>query len=142
MDRIYPINVKVIEANPGFTIYDTNIHESSPWPFMTRYHRFSVVESGRPHDHPFELEIYIPRGGGGYVEEAFTVHDDGSWSSQFIERAAGSTFVLPATHIHRIVELKAIPVWTHVITGRWERDWRFWHLVEGEPASSVLWRDA
>lgn len=90
-------------------------------------HRFTRPEpTACPHDHPWSFRTEILA--GGYVEEVFTIDEDGGWSSMFAERPPGSVHDVAATHIHRIVDLPTGECWTLVWSGPHERATRFWRF--------------
>lgn len=99
-------------------------------------HRFSRPEPwADPHDHPWSFETEIVA--GGYVEEVFTIDDDGGWRSTLIDRAPGTVHRIEATHIHRIVELPAGDCWTLVRAGAHERVTMFWRF--GDEVKRRAW---
>lgn len=115
----------------------TIVHVERMSPAFVKYHlddgralhRFTRPEPfAHPHDHPwcFETEILA----GGYVEEVFTLHADGRWSSDLVERAPCSVHRIDATHIHRIVGLPAGESWTLVRADPHERETLFWRFED------------
>lgn len=117
------IPIKVLNLNPTFDCYDLNPDGINPWPFRSRYHFISAPDGENGHDHPFDLEVYIPLCQPGYIEEIWTHNGDG-WHFDYAERKSGHAFVIPARRIHRIHELPFGPTWSHVITGPFEQEWR------------------
>lgn len=92
-------------------------------------HCFRHADGPDAHDHPMDLEVYIPRDGGGYVEQIFTKYRDG-WKSRKVTRLPGTAFFIPARRVHRIDRLLAPVVWTHVITGQGDGHWRVYPEAE------------
>ncbi len=130
MNRDFNLTIRELPLNGGFTAWDTNLDGQAPWPFRSRWHRFIQSDGPDAHDHPMSIGVYIPLGGGGYVEEVFVCDDDGRWSSVMVERLPGTAFVIPATRVHRIDRLLAPVVWTHVITGPSEQERRVYPEAE------------
>ncbi len=125
----FPITIRELQLNPTFTAWDTNLGGQAPWPQRTRIHRFTAADGPDAHSHPFPLEVYIPRDGGGYVEEIFTKRSTG-WTSRKVTRLPGMSFYIPAKRVHRIDRLLAPVVWTHVITGHGDGQWRVYSEAE------------
>ena len=96
-------------------------------------HHFAGADLGDPHDHPgsFATQIIKP-----YVEDIYTIHPDGSWSIQRVERKAGTTHVVPASTIHKIVALPEGESLTFVQYGPHEQRTRFYRFGD-----NVMWRD-
>ena len=128
--RDFSLTVCELQLNPTFTAWDTNLDGAAPWPFRTRWHRFTAPDGADAHDHPFALEVYIPLGGGGYIEEIFELDREGRWSSWKTERRPRQAFHIPAKRVHRIDRLLSPVVWTHVVTGPGENDWRVYPEAE------------
>ena len=99
-------------------------------PVPLALHRFTEPDRGDPHDHPWGFTSFIVS--GGYVEEVFTLLPGGAWTSALVRRVPGTAHHVPATHIHRIVELPAGECWTCIIAGSVERESRFWRFAEGQ----------
>lgn len=78
-------------------------------PFPAVFHRFTAPDLGDPHDHPWSFRSIILH--GGYVEEVFAL--DGT--SERIHRRVGDSFVVPAEHIHRLIDLPAGECWTFIM---------------------------
>ena len=110
--------------NGDFTKY----HLRGPWPFHPVLHHFRAPDHGDPHDHPWPFRSVVLA--GGYVEEVFSL--DGS--SSLVRRNVGESFVIPAGHIHRIVELPEGECWTLITAlGPQERVSGFYRFGDGEP---------
>ena len=105
-------------------------------PFGAVIHHFTAEDVGSPHDHPFGFTSHILS--GGYVEKVYRVNEDGSWSSELVERLPGTVHVVEATHIHRIVELLAGDCYTLIIPQEKIRESKFWKFDE-TGASSRFW---
>lgn len=89
-------------------------------------HHFTQEEPhADPHSHPADFTTTILT--GGYVEEVFTITDQG-WTSELIERLPGHTYEIAAEHIHRIVSLPEGECWTLVSMGTHRRTTRFWRF--------------
>lgn len=78
-------------------------------PCAAVFHRFSAPDHGDPHDHPWSFRSIILH--GGYVEQVFQL--DGT--SELIRHDPGDSFFVPATHIHRVVDLPAGECWTIIL---------------------------
>ncbi len=94
-------------------------------------HRFTAPDEGPPHDHPwgFWSTIIV----GGYVEEVF---DPMTGAATESVRRPGDRFYVPATHIHRIVDLLESDsldgdCWTFIEPGPHERTSGFWRWDDG-----------
>jgi hypothetical protein len=119
-----PPQIQVEQMNEIFTKYHLNQHGEQPWPFRPVIHHFKGPDVGNPHDHPWSFTTFILA--GGYVEEVYTIAEDGSWSMEVHHRRPGSSHHVQATHIHRIIELPEGECWTMVISGPNEREPHFW----------------
>ena len=108
-----------------FTKYHLGIKES-PVPFVL--HKFTGVDRDTAHDHPFSFQTHILY--GGYLEEVYTIHPDGTWSMQVVEHSPGTSHRVEATHIHRIIGLPAGECWTMIIPEPAVRETRFWKFGE------------
>lgn len=104
-------------------------------PVAAVLHRFGDVDLGDPHDHPWGFRSIILH--GGYVEECFG-WPNGFWGKK--HHKVGDSFYVPATHIHRIVELPEGECWTLILPGPPERTSRFWQFRE-DGAYSRAWHE-
>lgn len=96
-------------------------------PFAAVFHRFSEVDDFEPHSHPWAFRSTILA--GGYVEEVFTL--DGS--SERVHRNVGDSFIVEATHIHRIVEFPEGECWTLIQPqGPKVQEPGFWRFENGQ----------
>lgn len=86
------------------------------------FHRFEDIDRGDCHDHPFSLDIKIIS--GGYIERIWN-RDGRSWEYR---REPGDSFIIPATHIHLMIELLDGPCETMIMPGPWERKSGFWQF--------------
>ena len=104
-------------------------------------HRFTRPEPvASPHDHPWPFQTEILS--GGYVEEVFTIHPKGTWSSELVARLPGAIYEIEARHVHRIVSLPDGECWTLVRAGAPTRRplfWRFGETVRRRPCSAKKW---
>jgi len=97
-------------------------HHIEGLPFPCAFHHFTGTDKGGPHDHPWSFRSYIMQ--GGYIERVY--QPDGKFED--IKREPGTSFNLPAEHIHEIIELPQGECWTLVIPGPLEREWKFWEF--------------
>jgi len=105
-------------------------------------HRFTRPDFSDPHDHPWGFISVIEQ--GSYIEECF---DPRVGYTERRHHKKGDMFYVPATHIHRIVELPDGPCFT-TIRPQWDsfhQEWGKWSWVdEGEKdergAYRSLWR--
>ncbi|MGI4873270.1 MAG: hypothetical protein ACRYFX_19075 [Janthinobacterium lividum] len=67
------------------------------------FHVLRAPDTGPPHSHKFGMLAHILL--GGYVEDVYTIHPDGSWSVERHERRPGFTHRIEAGTIHCIVAL-------------------------------------
>lgn len=88
-------------------------------------HRFSDIDRGDPHDHPWGFTSFVLA--GGYVEEGFD-RRDGSITCQ--RRYPGNAFFIDANHIHRIIDLPEGECWTIITPGPWVQEPGFWQFRE------------
>ena len=113
-----------------FTKYHLNRYGRQPWPFRPVIHHFTGPDVDGPHDHPWSFTSFILS--GSYIEEVYILSEDRqTWTREVIERRAGSSHKVEATHIHRIIELPEGECWTMVIAGPKERVPHFWKFSEG-----------
>lgn len=85
-------------------------------------HEFTGPDEGDPHDHPFDIEVTILK--GGYIERIWSIeghHAD-------FHRVPGDSFTIPHDRIHRIVALMDGPCLTLASYGPWVRDSGFWQF--------------
>lgn len=120
--------INVEHMNRIFTKYHLNQHGEQPWPFRPVIHHFKGPDTGAPHDHPWSFTSFVLS--GSYVEEVYTIAEDGAWSMEVVERPAGTSHRVEATHIHRIIELPQGECWTMVMSGPNEREPHFWKFNE------------
>jgi hypothetical protein len=127
-----PVGTEIIRAermSPAFIKYHLSDGRA--------LHRFTREEPHvDPHDHPWRFETTVLA--GGYVEEVFTIGEEG-WRGTLAHRLPGETYRVDATHIHRIVELPQRECWTLVRAGQHERDTRFWRF--GDQIQSRAWHE-
>lgn len=116
--------ISVEHVHGGFTKYHLNREGEEPWPFRPVLHQFTTPDLGDPHDHPWDFETYVRR--GSYIEEVYTLHDDGSWSMRLQTRERGCVYRVTAEHIHRIVALPQGECWTDVEYGPTRRESLFY----------------
>jgi len=83
--------------------------------FPLTLHHFTGPDKDGPHDHPFAFTTNILA--GGYVEQVWK-RRKGYWQPYVIARPAGTSHLVEADCIHRIIE-----------------------LPEGECITSVVWHD-
>lgn len=88
------------------------IHVEQMGPHFTKVHLpggpvhiFTEPDTGPAHDHPWPLTTHILA--GGYVEEEFVLHADGTHSVITHERRPGTSHQVQAGTVHRIVALPA-----------------------------------
>lgn len=89
-------------------------------------HHFTAPDTGGPHDHPFRFTTHILK--GGYIERVYSIHADGSWTTEDVLRAPGTMHVVEADCIHELIELPQGECWTVMIPEANIREWRFWRF--------------
>lgn len=105
----------------------TKIHvRDAPSHFIL--HEFHGADEGDMHDHPFDIEVTVLR--GGYQEFRFENEDD-KWVGTLIYRRPGDSFMIPATAIHRIVGLLDGPCLTMATYGPKVQEPGFWRFDHG-----------
>lgn len=93
-------------------------------------HRFTGAEpDGEPHNHPFSFVSHVLS--GGYIEEVFVLHPDGTHTVTRYERLPGTSHDVAAGTVHRLVELLAGECWTMVEPGPWEQKSGFYRFEAG-----------
>lgn len=90
------------------------------------FHIFTEPDTGWAHDHNFSMISHVVA--GGYVEEVFTIHPDGTATSEVLERLPGTSHHIKASTIHRVLSLPAGFCVTHVEPGPPEQDWSFFRF--------------
>ena len=108
-------------------------HHIDGLPCAAVLHKFSRPDHGPAHDHPWPFFSFIVH--GGYVEEVF---DRETGSSHQVHRAVGQSFYIPATHIHRIVDLPFGECHTLILPGPHEQKSGFWEF-RGDGAYHRFW---
>lgn len=98
-------------------------------PFPVIYHIFTGVETGDPHDHPFD--IYVTVRSGWYEENIY--HAEGYIVP--VRRDTGDAFVVPAARIHQITAMAPEGCVTEVRYGPHKRISRFWQFRDDGPWS-------
>lgn len=111
-----------IDIEPMSDVF-TKYHLRGDMPFNAVLHKFSDIDRGDPHSHPWGFRSVILH--GSYVEE---IYHPKKGLVRTLERKQGDSFVIKAKHIHRIVELPHGECWTMIIPGPWERDSDFWQF--------------
>lgn len=103
-------------------------------------HYFTAPDTGPPHDHPWPFTSHVLV--GGYIEEVYTLHPDGTHTVEVVERLPGTSHQVEAATVHRIIALPAGHCLTWVEPGPAERTsgfydfradgtWhRYWHEQE------------
>jgi len=95
-------------------------------PFDAVIHQFNEPDQGDPHDHPFSFTTHILS--GGYKEIIYTIHPNGKYSTEYVERKPGTSHKVKATDIHKIVSLPNGPCYTLILPSPWERKPGFWRF--------------
>ena len=120
--------------NAGFMKYHLNQSGEEGWPIRPVIHQFTQPDGGHPHDHPFDIDIYVLM--NGYIEE---IYDPVTWRMITVERKQGDHFILPATRIHKIGTLLG-ECWTLAMYGPKVKEPRFWRH-EGGRVESRAWNE-
>lgn len=116
------LEIKEIPLGPNMTKY----HFEQPG--IPAMHHIRAPDLGDPHDHPFGMHSFILF--GGYREEIF---DSRTGLSYFVNHRKGESFWIPATRIHRIVELFEGEAWTITLPGEFVHEWGSWKWIDGNP---------
>jgi hypothetical protein len=102
-------------------------------------HYFTEPDHGPAHDHPHDMRSHVLV--GGYVEEVITPLPLGGYTREVVERRPGTSHVVSAGTVHRILSLPAGHCLTHVEpgppAGRWgfydpRPDGTIWHRYHDE----------
>lgn len=96
-------------------------------------HLFTEPDTGPPHDHPWPFISHVLA--GGYTEEVYTLHEDGTHTCETIERLPGSSHRVEASTVHRIIDLPAGLCITRVEPGPYERTSGFYRFDD-----AGIWR--
>jgi hypothetical protein len=91
-------------------------------------HIFTQPDTGDAHDHPWSFTTHVRL--GGYVEEVYTPQSDGTVKMEVIERKPGTSHVVKADTIHRIISLPSGFCITQVEPGIPERKSGFYRFGE------------
>ncbi len=86
-------------------------------PFHMVVHNFTDIDRGDPHDHPFSFTTHILK--GGYTEEIYhlltrPLHGK-YWLKEIVERLPGTSHLVSANCIHKIIDLPTGECWTVII---------------------------
>lgn len=107
--------------------------------FPLTLHHFTGPDVGDAHDHPFSFTTIILS--GGYTEEVWYKGFKGLWSYDIVHREPGTSHVVKATDIHKIIDL---PDGECITTVKWHdqesmrREPRFWQFNQ-QLARSRQW---
>lgn len=82
-------------------------------PFSSVIHHFNSLAGENAHDHPFSFVSHVLS--GGYVEKVYHINEDGSWTSEIVERLPGTVHRVEANHIHEIIDLPEGECYTLII---------------------------
>ena len=120
----------------GFAKYHLNPDGAQPWPFRPVYHHLTTPDEGWPHDHPFDIDVYVVS--GWYIERVWQQHNEGAWYYRDRKRQKGDAFTIDAEAIHEIIQISVGGCWTHAVYGPWKRHTRFWRF-DAQGATSRQW---
>ena len=106
-------------------------------PHMTKHHlangqvihHFTQADTGHPHDHPWPFKSLILA--GGYEEEEYRLHQDGSHSISCYQRLPGQSHSVRADTVHRITQLYQHECWTLISPGRKVKEPGFFKFKNG-----------
>lgn len=103
----------------------TKIHvRDAPSHFIL--HEFHASDEGDAHDHPFDIDVTILK--GGYIERRY---DPKTGESQAIARHVGDSFTIPANAVHRITSLFEDRCMTLATYGPRQQQPGFWRFDNG-----------
>ncbi len=94
--------------------------------FRPVIHHFTGVDTGGPHDHPWNFTTHILK--GSYIERRYFINTDGTWHSRDMCYEEGTTHKIEADHIHEIIALPFGECYTIVIAEWPPKEWRFWQF--------------
>lgn len=92
-------------------------------------HHFTQADTGDPHDHPFPFDSTILI--GGYEEEEYLLHLDGSFDIACLRRLPGASHSVKADTVHRITRLLEGECWTLITPGRKVKEPGFFRFKRG-----------
>jgi hypothetical protein len=114
LDGLWPIQPWKVEQFGPLTKYTLGQMEDKRWAML---HRLCRPDSGKPHDHPCQMESHRIK--GSYWERIYT-----NGGVQDVLREAGSSHVIEPDCVHLITELPEGEAWTLCFTGPVVRQWR------------------
>lgn len=100
-------------------------------PFDAVIHKFTGVDQGDPHDHPFTFRSFVLK--GGYVERRYsikTICDVNFVEPETIQRAPGDSFMVQADTIHEVIHLPDGECWTLILPEKWEKKPGFYKFAD------------
>lgn len=106
------LDIREIPLGPHMTKY----HFQQPG-IPAMHHMRSADPDGEFHDPPFAMISFVLF--GGYVEEVLSPVG----ATRFRQHERGDRFLIPAKHIHRIVELPEGECWTITLPLEFEQEW-------------------
>lgn len=92
-------------------------------------HHFTRADTGHPHDHPWPFDSLILA--GGYEENEYTLHADGSYAVACYHRLPGQSHRVMANTVHCITRLLQNECWTLVSPGRKVKEPGFFKFKHG-----------
>lgn len=118
------------EMNPAFSKIHLNMDGQLPIPFHPVYHHLTGPDTGDPHDHPFDIKVFVRR--GWYVERKFSITRFGRLNEVNIVRRENEVFTIPAGRVHSIVEVSPGGCWTDCEYGEKVQEPSFYRFKDGE----------
>lgn len=101
-------------------------------------HHFTGIETGYPHDHPFDFTTEILF--GDYIERIYTINYS-RWTSKEVTRLAGTLHFVPAETIHQIIAFPEGECWTLITPKEHRRVSRFWRSDPNGNIYSRAWNE-
>ena len=92
-------------------------------------HHFTQADTVPPHDHPWPFDSLILA--GGYEENEYILHADGSYDVACHQRLPGQSHSVRANTVHRITRLLQNDCWTLISPGRKVKEPGFFKFKNG-----------
>lgn len=99
-------------------------------PFPAVIHKFTDIDHGNPHDHPFQFTSHILH--GWYQEEIYYTNKSLIGQSEKYIRTAGTSRKIEANTIHRITDISEGGCYTLIIPQQKIQEPAFYKFEDGQ----------
>lgn len=125
------MEIKELKLSEEFTKYHLDLSKEGWEHYQPLLHHFTGPDKGDPHDHPFDMKIYILK--GWYIEKVYNRY---GIISRGVKHEQGEVFTIKSEHIHKIIHVSE-HCWTLAIPQPCvERVWGFWNFDGPKPVFS------